>query len=84
MCDEVVGTCPFLFNSIPDWYKTQKMFDKAFPEDPLMLKYCLDRHKTQEMCDKAVDDFLPTLKFVVDLFITSKMIKWSLWFIRRW
>ena len=54
------------------------MFDKAFPEDPLMLKYYLDRHKTQEMCGKAVDDFLPTLKFVADLFITSKMIKWSL------
>ena len=41
------------------------MCDKAFSEDPFMLKYCFDRCKTQEMCDKAVDDW----------FITNKMIK---------
>ena len=51
------------------------MCDKAFFEDPFMLKYCLDRYKTQEMCGKAVDDFLPTLKFVPDWLVTSKMIK---------
>ena len=64
-----------VFDSIPDQFKTQKMCDKAFSEDPFMLKYCLDRYKTQEMCGKAVDDFLPTLKFVPDCLVTSKMIK---------
>ena len=24
-----VTTCPFLFDYVPDWYKTQEMFDKA-------------------------------------------------------
>ena len=24
-----VNTCPFLFDYVPDWYKTQEMFDKA-------------------------------------------------------
>ena len=60
------------------------MCEKAFSEDSFMLKYCLDRYKTQEMHDKAVNNFLPTLKFVPHWFITSKMIKKTLyWFTRR-
>ena len=29
MCDKSVDTCPFMFDSVPDQYKTQKMCYKA-------------------------------------------------------
>ena len=67
-------TCPFVFDSVNDWYKTQEMCDKIVLEDAFMLKYFLDRYKTQEMCGKAADGFLPTSKFVPDWYVTS-MIK---------
>ena len=38
MCDKVVDTWPFVFNSVPDRpdvYKTQKMCDEAVSEDLL-------------------------------------------------
>ena len=41
----------------PEWFKTQKMCDKAFSEDFFILKYCLDRYKTQKICHKTVDNF---------------------------
>ena len=75
MCDKAVDSCPFVFDSIPDWCTTQKICDKAFSEDSFMLKYCLDRYKTQEICDKAVDNFLQALKLVTDWFVTRKIIK---------
>ena len=36
------------------------MCDKAYSENPFMLKYCFDWYKNQEICDKAVDNFLWT------------------------
>ena len=54
MCDKSVDTSPFVFNSISEQYKSQKMCNKPFSDDYFVLKYCLDRHKTQEMCDKFV------------------------------
>ena len=71
---KAVDTCPFVFDSVPDQYKTQEMCDKAFTNDPFMI-YCLYRYKTQEMCDEAVDDFLSALKSFPDWFVQSKMIK---------
>ena len=41
MCDKAVETCSFVFDSVADRYKTHKMCDKAFSNDPLMLKYYL-------------------------------------------
>ena len=29
MCDKSVDTCPFMFDSVPDQYKTQEMCYKA-------------------------------------------------------
>ena len=29
MCDKAVDTCPFVFDPVPDRYKTPEMFDKA-------------------------------------------------------
>ena len=54
MCVKAVDTCPLVFNSASDWYKTQEICDKVASEDPLMLKYCLDKYKTQEMCEKLL------------------------------
>ena len=45
MYDNAVDTCPFLFDSIPDQYITQKMCDKDVSEDSFMLKYCHDKYE---------------------------------------
>ena len=39
MCDKVVNTCPFIFDYVSDWYKTQEMCDKVVSDDPFTLKY---------------------------------------------
>ena len=74
MCDKVVNIFPFVFNSVPDQFKTHKMCNKVVSEESFMLKYCPDNYKTQEMCDKAVDFYPITLKFVPDWFVTNKML----------
>ena len=33
MCDKAVDTCPFVFDSVPDWYNSQELFDKAILEN---------------------------------------------------
>ena len=70
---KTVDTPPFVFVSVPDWYKTQEMCDKDISNDTFVLKYCIDRQRTQKIFDKTIDDFLPA--FVPDWFVTSKMIK---------
>ena len=55
MCDKAVDICPFVFDPIPDPYKTQKIYDKVVSKEPFMLRYCLDKYKTQEMCDKVIN-----------------------------
>ena len=64
MCVKGADTCSFVFDSVPDQYKTLEMNDKGAFKDPFMLQYCLDKYKTPETCDKALDTFLPTLEFV--------------------
>ena len=49
MCVTAVDTCPFVFDSVFDQYKTQETCDKAVFEDCFVLEYCLYRYKTQEM-----------------------------------
>ena len=46
----------FVFDSIPDRYKTQKMCDRVVSEDPFLIVHCPDKYKTQRMCDKAIDE----------------------------
>ena len=52
----------FVFDSIPEQYKTQEI-------------YCPDKYITQRMCNEAVDYSLAASKFSPDWFVTSKMIK---------
>ena len=33
MCDKAIDRCPFVFDSVPDQYKTHKMWDKIVSED---------------------------------------------------
>ena len=54
----------FVFDSIPDRYKTQEMCDRVVSEDPYLIVYCPDKHITQRMCDEAVDDSLAALKLI--------------------
>ena len=77
MCDKAVNICSFVFNSVLDQFKTQKMCrcDKVVSKEPFMLKYCPYKYKTQEKCDKAVDFYLIILKFVPDWFVTNKMLE---------
>ena len=65
----------FVFDCIPDWYKTQEMRGKVVSEDPFLIVYYPDKYKTQRMCNKAVDDYLAALKLIPSCFVTSKMIK---------
>ena len=60
----------FVFDSIPDQYKTQEMCNIV-----VSLAYCPDKYKTQKMCDETVDDCLAALKFIPDWFVTSKMLE---------
>ena len=66
--------CFFVFNSITDWHKTQKMW-KSCVWRSFLIAYCPDEYKTLRMCDEAVDDSLGALKFIPDYFVTSKMIR---------
>ena len=52
----------FVFDFIPDRYRTQKMCDRVVSEDPFLIVYCCDRYKTQRMCDEAVYYSLASLK----------------------
>ena len=40
MCNKAVDTCPFVFDSVLDLYKTQVIYDKIVFKEPFMLKYC--------------------------------------------
>ena len=57
----------FVFDFIPDCYKTQEMCD--------IVVYCPDKCKTQNMYDEAVDDCLEALELIPDWFVTSNGIK---------
>ena len=75
MCDKAVTTWLFLFDSTPEFCKTQEMWGKVIYKFFFILKYFLDKYKSQKMCDKTVDDYLSTLKFVPGWFVIDKMIR---------
>ena len=65
----------FVFDSIHDRYKAQKMCDSAVSKNPFFIVYCPDKCKTQRLCDKAVNGSLAALKLVPEWFVTNKTIK---------
>ena len=64
----------FVFDSIPDQYKTQEICNIVVSLYPFLIVYCPDKYKTQRMRDEAVDNSPAGLKLIPDWFVTSKMI----------
>ena len=60
MCDKVVGTCPFIFDSVLDWYIIQEICDKAVDSYLLALKLASDWFVMSKMIEK-LDSLLMTL-----------------------
>ena len=56
----------FVFDAVPDEYKTQGICDIVVSLYPFLIVYCPDKYKTQKMCDEDVDDCLAALKFILD------------------
>ena len=74
MCDKVVDRCFFVFDSIPDQYRSQEMWQSCFWRSFLIV-YCTHKYKTRRLCDEAVDGSLAALKFIPNWFVKSKMIR---------
>ena len=54
---KAVNTYSFVYDSVPDRYRAQEMYDKVVSENIFMLKCCNDRFKTQEICIKLLMTF---------------------------
>ena len=52
---EAVNRCFFVFDSIPDWCKTQEMCGRAVSGDTFMLIYCPDWFVTSKILEKFHD-----------------------------
>ena len=48
MCDTAVDTCPFVFDSVANQYKTEEMCNKVVSKEPFMLKRCSDPRNERE------------------------------------
>ena len=45
MCDKTVDRCFFVFDSIPNQYKTQELPDRVFSEDHFLIVCFPDKYK---------------------------------------
>ena len=54
----------FVFDSIPDKYKTQEICNLAVSLYFSFVVYCPYKYMTQEMYDEDVDDSLAALKLI--------------------
>ena len=53
---EALELDPWQLNNIPDYFKTQKMCDKAVKDDPSSLQFVSDWFVTQQQIDVWYDD----------------------------
>ena len=58
---------------VPNYFKTQKMCERAVENEPDTLKFVPDHLKIQGMCEKSVENESYNLKFVPDHFKTQEM-----------
>ena len=65
--DKVVNTYFFVFDSIPDWYKTQEICDRVIMEDHFLIVYCLDKYVTVA----TENPFL--IVYCLDKYVTQKI-----------
>ena len=54
MCNKAVHRCFFVFDSIPDQYKTHEICDIVVSVYPFSTVYCPDKYITQKMCEKGI------------------------------
>ena len=66
MCIRAVNTCSFVFDSVPNEYKTQEMCNNAVDNNPSTIKDVSDWWKAQELCDKTADDYSIAWEFFPD------------------
>ena len=55
MCARAVNTYSFVFDSVPNWFKTQEMCDKAVDDYPSTITFVTECFKSQEECIKTVN-----------------------------
>ena len=65
----------FIFDSIPDQYKTQQICDRNGFLYPFLIAYCPDKYKTKTMCNEAAHDSLAALKLLPNWFLANEMMK---------
>ena len=65
----------FLFDCIPDQYKTQEISNLVVSLYPFLIVYCPDKSIIQKVCDKDVDDSLAALKLIPEQLVATKLIK---------
>ena len=56
----------FVFDSIPDQYKTQEICDIVDSLYRFLIAYRPGKYITQRMCEEAVDDSLAGFKLIPD------------------
>ena len=75
MCHRALHRCFFVFDVVPDKYKTQEICNLAVSLYFPFIVYCPYKYITQEMCDKAVNDSLAALKHIPIWFVKVKLLK---------
>ena len=54
MFNKVIHNYAHTLKLVPDWYKTQKMWDKTVDDYPSTIQFVPECYKTQERCNKAL------------------------------
>ena len=67
-CHRAVHRCFFVFDFIPDQYKTEEIYNLAVSLYPSFIVYCPCNYIIQEMCDEALDNSVAALKLIPDWF----------------
>ena len=74
MCEKVVKEYSvFMFEYVPDRFKSREMCEQAVKENPYLLQFVPDALKRSEICEKAVSRDPWRLSCVPDRFITQAM-----------
>ena len=73
MCVKAVNTYSFVFDPVPDQYKSQEMWNKAADDNANALEFVPDQYKTQEMCDRVVSEDSFSIRYVPDQCKTQKI-----------
>ena len=61
----------YLFQYVPDQYKTQQMCDKAILENDGTLTFVPNCSKNEQLCHKAVDNYPHALEFTPESYKTK-------------